>query len=135
MEHSLLTSKIILSAMQVHTELGPGLLESLYEASLEIELQSVGLTVKRQVDVPVLYKGKELGIGFRADMIVEGMIVLELKSVETLLQIHRAQLITYLKILNLPVGLLINFNTIHLRDGIRRCVPHIGSPPVPPSSC
>lgn len=100
-----------------------------------MELQSVGLTVNRQVDVPVVYKGKNLGFGFRADMIVNGIIVIELKSVESLLQIHKAQLITYLKILNVPVGLLINFNTTHLRDGIKRCNPHKGSPPIPPSSC
>jgi GxxExxY protein len=123
MEHSQLTSKIIQAAMRVHSELGPGLLESMYEASLEMELHDSGLSVRRQVEVPVIYKGKELGIGFRADMIVEEMVVLELKSVENLLQIHRAQLITYLKILHLPVGLLINFNTTHLRDGIRRCIP------------
>jgi GxxExxY protein len=124
MDHSQLTGTIIQAAMRVHTELGPGLLESIYEASLEMELQSVGLTVKRQVEVPVVYKGNDLGIGFRADMIVEGVVVLELKSVETLLQIHKAQLITYLRILNHPVGLLINFNTTHLRDGIKRCVPY-----------
>lgn len=123
MEHSELSGNVIRAAMRVHTELGPGLLESIYEASLEMELQSVGLTVKRQVDVPVVYKGNDLGFGFRADMIVNGIIVIELKSVESLLQIHKAQLITYLKILNLPVGLLINFNTTHLRDGIKRCVP------------
>lgn len=84
----------------------------------------MGLTVNRQVEVPVVYKGNDLGIGFRADMIVDGIIVIELKSVEVLQPIHQAQLITYLKILNLPVGLLINFNTTHLRQGIKRCVPY-----------
>lgn len=124
MDHSQLTGTIIQAAFRVHSELGPGLLESIYEASLEMELQSVGLTVNRQVEVPVVYKGNDLGIGFRADMIVDGIIVIELKSVEVLQPIHQAQLITYLKILNLPVGLLINFNTTHLRQGIKRCVPY-----------
>jgi GxxExxY protein len=121
MQDSQLTGSIIQSAMRVHSELGPGLLESIYETSLEFELNDAGMRVDRQINVPVLYKGRELGIGFRADLIVENRVIIELKSVEQLLAIHRAQLVTYLKILNMSTGLLINFNTAHLRDGIRRC--------------
>jgi GxxExxY protein len=120
MEHSLLTGKIIQAAFRVHTELGPGLLESIYESCLEIEIKDLGHSVKRQAEVPVTYRGRDVGIGFRADLIIDDIVVIELKSVESLLPIHKAQLISYLKILNLPIGMLINFNSTHLREGIRR---------------
>jgi GxxExxY protein len=120
MHHSELTGKIIQSSMSVHSELGPGLLESVYESCLEMELNELGLSVAKQVDIPVYYKGKSMGFGFRADLIVEKTIIVELKSVESLQPIHKAQLISYMKLLKLPIGLLINFNTPHLRDGIRR---------------
>ncbi len=120
MEHSELSGNIIQAAMRVHTELGPGLLESVYESCLEMELNELGLSVAKQVDIPVYYKGKSMGFGFRADLIVEKIIIIELKSVESLQPIHKAQLISYMKLLRLPIGLLINFNTPHLRDGIRR---------------
>lgn len=120
MEHSELSGSVILAAMRVHTELGPGLLESVYESCLEMELNELGFSVAKQVDIPVYYKGKPMGFGFRADLIVEKTIIVELKSVESLQPIHKAQLISYMKLMRLPIGLLINFNTPHLRDGIRR---------------
>jgi GxxExxY protein len=120
MDHSQLTGTIIQAAFRVHTELGPGLLESIYESCLEMDIKDLGHTVKRQVEVPVIYRGRDVGIGFRADLIIDDIVVIELKSVESLQPIHKAQLISYMKLLRLPIGLLVNFNTPHLRDGIRR---------------
>lgn len=108
------------AAFAVHTELGPGLLESAYEDCLVHELRLRGLSFVRQVPVPVDYKGVLIGTAFRADVIVEGKLLLEIKAAGELMAIHKAQVITYLKLLKLPLGLLINFNESLIRDGLMR---------------
>jgi len=111
--------------MSVHSSLGPGLLESVYEVCLHHELEKLGLSAQAQVPISVHYDNLELDAGFRIDLLVESEIIVELKSVEQLMPIHQAQLLTYLKLAGKPVGLLINFNTVHLRDGIKRMVNHL----------
>lgn len=116
-------SKIIVDkCYQIHVELGPGLLESVYEEILYFELKQEGLKVERQKGLPVTYKGLEMNIGFRADIIVEDKVIIELKSVEVLAPVHPKQLLTYLKIANLKLGLLINFNESLIKNGITRIV-------------
>ncbi len=115
-----LTELVIGSAIDVHRELGPGLLESAYESALVYELTQKDLICQRQIEVPLLYKGVELGQGFRADVIVEDSLLLELKAVDALTNLHTAQVITYLKLLKIKRGLLINFNTGLLKNGIKR---------------
>lgn len=116
-------SKIIVDkCYQIHVELGPGLLESVYEEILYFELKQEGLKVGRQKGLPVTYKGLEMNIGFRADIIVEDKVIIELKSVEVLAPVHPKQLLTYLKIANLKLGLLINFNESLIKNGITRIV-------------
>jgi GxxExxY protein len=117
-----LTYEIIGSAIEVHRVLGPGLLESVYEAALSREMSLRGLQVERQVVVPVAYKGFELNAGIRLDLKIAGRVVVEVKSVERLHPIHRAQLLTYLKLTGLRTGLLFNFNVEFLRNGMRRVV-------------
>ena len=106
--------------MDVHRNLGPGLMESVYDVCLSRELSKAGLFVERQILLPVVYKGELLDKDFIIDQLVEGEIVLELKSVESILPVHEAQLVTYLKLSNKKLGLLINFNVTVLKDGIRR---------------
>lgn len=108
------------AAFRVHRELGPGLLESAYEACFTRELELRGLGYQSQVPVALDYRGKPIEAGFRADVIVEKTLLIELKAVEKLLPIHKAQIITYLKILQLPLGLLINFNEVLIKEGIHR---------------
>ena len=115
-----LIEKVIGCAIEVHKELGPGLLESAYELALLDEICSKNIFCKHQVEVPVNYKGKNLGTGFRADMVVDGCLLMELKAVESIKNIHISQIITYLKLMNIKRGLLINFNTRLLKDGIKR---------------
>ena len=115
-----LGTKIIDAAMQVHRELGPGLLESVYEVCLIEELKNKGLKVESQVKLPLVYKGKELNKDFIIDLLVEDKIVIELKSVEDLLPVHEVQLVTYLKLSGMKLGYLINFNVSLLKFGIRR---------------
>jgi len=115
-----LTSVIIGCAIEVHQALGPGLLESVYEACLAFELTKAGCTVERQMCLPVSYKGLELNEGFRLDILVNDAVVVELKCVERLLPIHEAQLFTYLKLSGKRTGLLINFFTKLLKDGITK---------------
>lgn len=122
MENDPLTEKIIGGAIEVHRHLGPGLLESAYEECLHQELARGGLTVKRQVVLPILYKGVKIAPGFRADMIVEAAVLLELKAIERILPIHEAQMLTYLKLSGIPTGLLLNFNAMPLKNGIKRSV-------------
>ncbi len=117
-----LTRKIIGCAMKVHSALGPGLLESAYEACLEHELKRSGFQVERQKSLPVIYDGVTVDCGYRIDLLVEGSVILELKAVDALAPIHEAQLLSYLKLSGLHVGLLSNFNVLHLRDGIKRIV-------------
>jgi GxxExxY protein len=117
-----LGERIIGAALKVHTALGPGLLESAYEACLVHELSKAGLHTARQVALPLRYDGVELDCAYRLDLVVESLIVVELKSVEKLLPIHSAQLIAYLKMGQYLLGDLLNFNTLHLRDGIKRLI-------------
>lgn len=117
-----LTRRIIGSAIEVHRALGPGLLESAYEACLCDELDRKQLRYQRQVDLPVIYKGRRIDCGYRIDVLVEDQVVLELKSIEKLMPIHEAQLLTYLRLAERRVGLLINFNVAVLRRGIVRRV-------------
>lgn len=121
-QYGQLTEQIIGAAMRVHTQLGPGLLESAYEACLEFELRDRGLEVERQKPLPVIYREVQVDCGYRLDLLVENSVVVELKSVETLARIHVAQVLSYLKLSGCYVGLLINFNVVHLREGIRRIV-------------
>jgi GxxExxY protein len=115
-----LTGKIIECGIEVHRTLGPGLLETAYEECLAFELERAGLSVERQVTLPVHYKGVDLDCGYRVDLMVNKNVILELKSVSKLLPIHEAQLLTYLKLANIKFGLLINFNVPLLKDGIKR---------------
>jgi len=117
-----ITEKIIGAAIEVHRITGPGLLESVYEECLCYELSQARLKFRRQVDLPVVYKGLKLDCGFRMDVVVEDSIILELKTVEHLLPIHSAQLLTYLKLSGKQVGLLMNFNEPVLRRGLKRLV-------------
>jgi len=117
-----LSEKIIGEAIRVHRELGPGLLESAYEACLAYELRDSGLLVESQKPLPVVYRGVQLDCGYRLDLVVEGKIILELKAIEKLLPIHEAQLLSYLKLSGMNRGLLINFHSVLLKDGIRRLV-------------
>jgi len=115
-----LTWRIISCAMKVHTALGPGLLESAYLACLVYELRQAGLRVETEVKVPITYAGISLECGFRIDIVVEGLIVVELKCVEAVLPVHEAQLLTYIRLARKPYGLLFNFNVPHLKQGIVR---------------
>jgi GxxExxY protein len=117
-----ITGKVVNSAMKMHSVLGPGLLESAYEACLAHELRNRGLEVAAQVPLPVVYEGQKLEVGYRIDLVVEGRVVVEVKSVESIHPIHEAQLLSYMRLSGIPVGLLINFNVLHLRDGIKRMV-------------
>lgn len=117
-----LTSRIIGAAMEVHRELGPGLLESVYEACLAWELKERGMGLERQVAVPVRYKGVMLDVGHRMDMVVEGTVVVEIKAVKGFDPVHTAQMLTYLKLSGCRVGLVLNFGAVTLRQGIKRVV-------------
>ena len=120
MEINELTGKVIQAAMKVHTALGPGLLESAYETCLEYELKKMGLKVERQKPLPLIYEEINLECGYRIDLLVEETVIVELKAVEELAPIHHAQLLSYLRLAGKKLGLLINFHTEHLRDGIVR---------------
>ncbi len=117
-----LTEKIIGLAIEVHRGLGPGLLESAYEECLCYELDKAGIAFRRQVPLPVVYKEVKLDCGYRMDVVAANAVILELKTVEKLLPIHTAQLLTYLKLSGLRTGLLLNFNAAVLKDGIKRLV-------------
>jgi GxxExxY protein len=117
-----LTEKIIGAAIEVHRNLGPGLLESAYEACLAYELEEAGLKVERQKPVPLAYKDIRLDLGYHLDMVVADQVVLELKAVDEFTDIHEAQILSYLKFSDYEVGLLINFNVRLLKDGIRRFI-------------
>jgi GxxExxY protein len=119
-ENDPLTEKIIGFAINVHRALGPGLLESAYEECLCYEIDQSVLTFRRQVALPIIYKAVRLDCGYRMDIVVEERVIVELKTVERLLPIHEAQMLTYLKLSGKKIGLLLNFNTPALKDGIRR---------------
>ncbi|WP_269514833.1 GxxExxY protein [Brevundimonas subvibrioides] len=110
------------AAFAVHRELGPGLLESVYEHCLAQDLTRAGLSVERQVGVPVAYQGERLDVGFRLDLLVDRKVIVEVKAIDTLASIHTAQLLTYLRFSKVRLGFLINFNTLRLKDGFRRLV-------------
>jgi GxxExxY protein len=117
-----LSNRVIAYALEVHSALGPGLLESAYRQCFAHELTIAGIPFELERPLPVAYKGIHLDCGYRLDLVVDRQLVLELKSVDKLLPIHKAQLLTYLKLSGIRVGLLMNFNTVHLRDGIKRMV-------------
>lgn len=128
-----LTEVVIGAAIKVHRALGPGLLESAYEACLAYELTNHGVAVRRQVECPVRYDGLLLDAGYRLDLLVADQLVVELKAVDKLLPIHLAQVLTYLRLRDAPVGLILNFNTVRLTDGIRRVInAQAPRPPRPP---
>ena len=116
------TRPVIDSIYAVYNELGPGMLESVYERALMLELASRGIKAQNQVPIRATYKGNDMGLDFRLDILVEDKIVLELKSVEQLLPVHKKQLLTYLKLANKNLGLLVNFNEDYLKKGIKRVV-------------
>lgn len=121
-KYSELTEKIIGCAIEVHRVLGPGLLESSYETCMEFELRNRELLVKRQVPVPIVYKEIQLECGYRIDLLVNDLVVIEIKSVETILRVHEAQILSYLKFANKDVGLLINFNVELLKYGLKKFI-------------
>ena len=115
-----ISHKIIGAAIEVHKYLGPGLLESSYETCLAYELKQLGLNIKTQIALPLVYKGVKLSAGYRIDILVENNVIIEVKSVDMLADIHTAQLLTYLKLKELKLGLLINFNSVRVIDGVKR---------------
>ena len=123
-----ITSQIIGAAIKVHCKLGPGLLESAYEACLAYELEKLGLQVQRQKAVPLVYETVKLDCGFRADLVVASRVVVEIKCKEALHPVDHAQLLSHLRLLDLQVGLLINFHVVVLKDGIKRMVNNYHEP-------
>lgn len=121
-EVELVGEKILDAAFKVHTSLGPGLLESVYEACLAYEIRKSGLTVETQVALPVIYDNVRVDAGLRIDILVEKCVIVELKSVDTMIPVYEAQLLTYLKLANYRLGYLINFNVPHLKNGFKRMV-------------
>ncbi len=123
MELNQISSQIIKAAIVVHKELGPGLLESIYHTCMFIELKAMGINVQSEVSLPIFYRGQKIsGHGFRLEMLVKDKIIVELKSVESVQPVHKKQLLTYLRLANKPLGLLINFNESLLKDGITRII-------------
>jgi GxxExxY protein len=117
-----ITGAVISAAMKVHSHLGPGLLESAYEACLAHELRNRNLRVAQQVGLPVIYDGQRIDLGYRIDLIIEDLVIVEIKCVEAINPVHQAQLLSYIRLSGRHVGLLINFHVAHLRDGIKRVV-------------
>jgi GxxExxY protein len=122
MDENALSKAIIGAAIEVHSQLGPGLLESAYEECLAFELCSQHVPFERQKAIPVCYKGVQLECGFRVDLLVGGLVIVELKAVDELAPIHDAQVLTYLKLTGCKLGLLLNFNSLRMRSGIKRLV-------------
>ena len=116
------SKSVLNAAMRVHSALGPGLLESAYTACLAHELRRDGFDVRTEVPLPLVYEGLKLEIGYRIDMLVEDLVIVEIKSVEAVAPVHHAQVLSYLKLSGRSLGLLINFNVVHLKDGIKRFV-------------
>jgi GxxExxY protein len=117
-----LTEQVIGLAIGVHRAVGPGLLESVYRECLSDELAAAGIDHRREVAIPVTFKGKTLPVGFRADLIVDGKVIIEVKAVDALAPVHQAQILTYLRMSQLRIGLLMNFHAPRLKDGLRRFV-------------
>ena len=122
MEINQITSEIINKSIKVHKELGPGLLESAYKECLCFELIKSGLYIEKEKALPLIYDEVKLDCGYRIDIMVENKVIIEIKSVEMLIDIHMAQILTYLKLANCKIGLLINFNVTLLKNGIKRCI-------------
>jgi GxxExxY protein len=122
MKENEISRSIVDAAYRVHVALGPGLLESVYLLALAWELEQRGLNVVRQCEIPVFYQGIRMEAGFRADLIIEDKVIIEIKSVETVAPVHKKQLLTYLRLANKRLGLLINFNVALIKDGIARIV-------------
>lgn len=122
MDENALSNQIIGAALEVHRQLGPGLLESAYEECLAYELSQRNIPFERQKPIPVVYKGIRLDCGFRVDLLVDNQVVVELKAVDALMPVHQAQVLTYLRLTGCRLGLLINFNVVRLREGIKRVV-------------
>ena len=116
------TGSVVTAAIRVHSLLGPGLLESAYQACLAHELKKRGLAVASQVGLPVVYDGEKIELGYRMDLVVENIVIVEIKCVEAIHPVHHAQLLSYMRLSGMNVGLLINFHVAHLRDGIKRMV-------------
>lgn len=114
------TQRVIGLAIEIHRSLGPGLLEAVYEECLCLEMKQASLDFRRQVALPVFYKGVQLNCSYRLDLVVQGQIIVEVKAIEKLMPVHEAQLLTYMRLGRIPVGLLLNFNSATLKDGIRR---------------
>jgi GxxExxY protein len=117
-----IATQVVDAAFKIHTTLGPGLLETVYEVVLAHELQKRGLRVERQVPIPIAWEGIKFNEGFRADLIVEGKVIVELKSIETVAPVHKKQVLTHLRLMNLKLGLLINFGEELIKNGISRIV-------------
>jgi GxxExxY protein len=122
LEHRDLTNRIIGLAIEVHRIVRPGFLESVYAGCLSAELEHAGIPFQREVMIPVIYKGKTIRLGFRANILVANLILLEIKAVATLLPVHDAQILTYLRMSQIRVGLLLNFHAVRLKDGLRRFI-------------
>ena len=122
MNNNKITEKIIGCAIEVHRQLGPGLLESAYQECLIYELKQIGLQIKKELALPIIYKDIKLDHGYRIDILVEDKVVLELKTVDTLIDVHTAQILTYMKLGNYKLGLLLNFNVKMMKNGIKRFV-------------
>jgi len=131
MDENDLSKCIVTAAIRIHRELGPGLLESVYELVLAHELKSSGLRVSRQVAIPIQYRGLTFGEGFRIDLVVEDKVIVELKCVDSLNSVHRKQLLTYLRLSGLKLGLLLNFSCLLMRDGVVRIVNDLPENPGP----
>jgi GxxExxY protein len=125
MDENELSNQILGAAIEVHEALGPGLLESVYESALRAELHARGIESRRQIELPLFYKGQRLDGALRVDLLVSDLVIVEVKSVEQFAEIHRAQLLTYLRLANKRLGLLINFNATTLRNSVRRVVNHL----------
>ena len=126
MHENQIAAAVVDAAYKIHTTLGPGLLESVYQATLYYELQKRGLSVHQQVGLPVYYEGLKLEVGYRVDLIVGDKVIIEIKSVEAIAPVHKSQLLTYLRLTNLRLGLLINFNVERIKNGIHRVVNGLG---------
>jgi GxxExxY protein len=122
MEENSLATLVLDKCFEIHRELGPGLFESVYEKILFYELEEAGLDVKEQLALPVIWKKKKIDLGFRIDLKVENRLIVELKSIESVLPVHKKQLLTYIRLSNVKLGLLVNFNENLLKDGIHRVV-------------
>jgi GxxExxY protein len=122
LEHRDLTERVIGLAIEVHRTVGPGLLESVYETGLCLEFERAGIPFRRQVGIPVVYKGTSVSVGFRADIVVADAVIIEIKGVAAFVPAHEAQLLTYLRMSHLRVGLLMNFHASRLKDGLLRFI-------------